>query len=436
MSFGSFYAGLSGLQTNSSRLSVIGNNLANLNTVGFKTSRVTFEDIFSQPGSGAGVNGAGNPQQVGLGVQTAGIQQVWKQGSMQATGLVSDVAVQGNGFFTLVDSNGGARFTRAGNFTFDREGFMVNPAGHFVQGYTGRDASGSVVPSGSLSNIQIPSGLTAPPVATGVFSSAINLDANATVDDPATALDESDTFSTSLTIYDSLGSKHVLSLNFRPVDTSGNGSLDEWSYEVTVPGDEVAGGTPGTPHVVNTGTVTFDEDGLLSAPTGNVTLAVPAWNNGAAAQSVEWRLFDSNADPLMTGYAGASSTSSTTQDGFAVGQLRVLTIDQNGLIAGVFTNGVTQELAQFALSTFNNENGLLKAGQNTFIDTNSSGAPSTGAANAGGRGIIRSNSLELSNVDITQEFTDLIVSERGYQANSRIITTTDSVIQEALNLKR
>ena len=436
MSFGAFYAGLSGLQANSGRLNVIGNNLSNLNTVGFKTSRVTFEDIFSQPGSGGGVNGAGNPQQVGLGVQTSGIQQIYSQGSLQTTALVTDAALQGNGFFVLSDANGGQRFTRAGAFTFDKDGFLVNPAGHFLQGYTTLDPNGSVVSSGAIGNIQIPAGQTAPPQATSFVSSAINLDLNAIVDDPFTTLDEAEEFSTSVTVYDSRGARHVLTLNFRPVDTNSDGQVDEWSYEASVPGDEVAGGTPGTQFPVGSGTMTFDGLGQLSSPTGNVPLTIN-WNNGANVQTIDWQLFDQqNSQGLVTSFEGGSSVSSSNQDGFGVGQLRTLIIDQDGLISGIFTNGNTLELARFALANFNNLNGLLGSGQNSYVETIASGPPTIGAANSGGRGFVRSNSLELSNVDITQEFTDLIISERGYQANSRIITTTDSVIQEALSLKR
>ena len=436
MSFGSFYAGLSGLQANSGRLSVIGNNLSNLNTVGFKTSRVTFEDIFSQPGGGAGVNGAGNPQQIGLGTQTSSIQQIFSQGSMQTTTLVTDMALQGNGFFVLRDSSGAQRFSRAGGFTFDKDGFMVNPAGHFLQGYTQLDANGNVVASGSIGNVQIPSGMTAPPEATSFFSSAINLAANARVDDPATTLDEAEEFSTSLTLFDALGDRHVLTLTFRPEDTNADGILDQWSYQATVPGADIVGGTAGTPFALDSGTITFDGQGRLSGPTGNIALNIPGWANGASPQSVDWRLFDQAGSGIMTGYAGTSSVSASNQDGFSVGQLRTLIVDQNGLASGVFTNGVTLQLARFALANFNNLNGLLGTGQNTYVETNSSGPATIGAANSGGRGLVRSNALELSNVDITQEFTDLIISERGYQANSRIITTTDSVIQEALNLKR
>ncbi len=436
MAFGSFYSGLSGLQANAGRLGVIGNNLANVNTVGFKSSRMTFQDIFSQSGRGPGVNGAGNPQQIGLGVQTGGIQQLFEQGSLQTTGLVTDLAIQGNGFFVLADRSGGRSFSRAGNFTFDRDGYLISQAGQRVQGYTQRDAAGNITSSGTLGNLQIPVGLTAPPRSTTSIEAVINLSAEARVDDPATAVDEAQVFSTTLTVFDSLGARHNLTLNFRPEDTNADGIRDEWTWEATLPGAEVAGGTAGTPFVVGSGTVTFAPDGSLASPSGNVTLSIPAWTNGAAAQSVDWRLFDSAGSGNVTGFSGASATSASIQDGYAVGQLRALTVDTDGLVAGIFTNGATLELARLALATFNNPNGLLKNGQNSFLETNVSGLATIGGANSGGRGSLAASALELSNVDITQEFTDLIVTERGYQANSRIITTTDQVIQEALNLKR
>lgn len=438
MSFGAFYAGLSGLRANSGRLGVIGNNLANVNTIGFKGSRVTFQDIFSQTGSGAGFNGAGNPQQVGLGVQVGGIDLLFSQGSLQTTGLVTDVSIQGNGFFVLGNGQGGLSYSRAGNFTFDNLGNLVAPSGEFVQGYTTRDAAGNVLSSGAITNIRIPVGLTAPPNATTRLSSVSNLNADAKVDDPATALDEGEPFSSTLTIYDSLGTRHDVTMTYTPVDTDvpADGFLNEWSYEVTVPGAEVAGGTPGTPSVIASGTIAFDTDGNLVTPSGNVPLTVAGWTNGAAGQTVDWELYGANGVGNLTGYSGTSATSSTSQDGYSVGELRTLGIDTEGMISGVFTNGVTLQLASLALANFNNPNGLLKSGGNSYLETIGSGPAAVGVARSGGRGSVSANSLELSNVDITQEFTDLIISERGYQANSRVITTTDQVIQEALNLKR
>jgi flagellar hook protein FlgE len=437
MSFSSFYAGLSGLQANADDLSVIGNNLANVNTVAFKGSRMTFEDIFSMTGAGAGVNGAGNPQQVGLGVQTASIDQMFSQGSLQTTGLVTDVAIQGGGFFMLAEPAGGLAYTRAGNFSFDKDGNLVTPGGQFVQGYTQRLANGTIAPSGPISNIQVPVGLTAPPQATSFINVLMNLNASAKVDDPATPQNEAEAFSTTVTIFDSLGAQHDLTLNFTPVDTNADGHLDQWNYAATVNGAEVTGGTAGTPFSVGTGTITFGPNGQLTAPGANVTLAIPGWSNNASAQNVNWQLFDPTTGAgQVTGFDGASATSSANQDGYGVGRLQTLTIGADGLISGVFSNGVTLQMARFAMAVFNNPNGLLKNGQNSFLETNGSGVATIGTANTGGRGQISASTLELSNVDVTEELTNLIISERGYQANSRTITTTDQIMQEALNLKR
>jgi flagellar hook protein FlgE len=416
MSFGSFFAALSGLQANASRLSVIGNNLANVNTIGFKTSRVTFHDFFA----GSAFNGAGNPAQVGLGTNLASIDPIFAQGSLQTTDLLTDVAIQGRGFFVLADAGGGRSYTRAGNFSFDDNGNLVSSSGHFVQGYTQRDPNGQIIASGSLTDITIPTGLIAPPQATTTFNANINLNAQAAAE-----------FSTTVTIYDSLGSRHDVQLRFTPTATPGT-----WDYEISVPGAEVATGTPGTPFVLGTGTVTFDPAGLLTVPAADVVIAIPAWANGAAAQSVTWTLYDPSGAGLLTGFDSSSTVSASNQNGHGAGELRSLLIDQNGLVSGIFANGVNLELARVALATFNNENGLLRNGQNTLVETNASGSATIGGPNSGGRGATVSGSLELSNVDITQEFTDLIISQRGYQANSRVITTSDEVIQESLNLKR
>ncbi len=182
--------------------------------------------------------------------------------------------------------------------------------------------------------------------------------------------------------------------------------------------------------------MSFDADGQLILPAANPTIAVAGWTNGAAAQNIDWELYDDDGVGRLTGFAAPSAISSSNQDGYGVGALRTLLIDQEGLVSGIFTNGVNLQLARLAMATFNNENGLLRDGQNTYLETNASGNATIGAANSGGRGITISNSLELSNVDITKEFTNLIIHERGYQANSRTITTTDEVIQEALRLKR
>lgn len=433
MGFSSFYAGLSGLQAYATHLNVIGNNLANVNTIGFKTSRMTFQDLLYQTAIGSGRN----PAQIGLGVQTASVDSLFSQGSLQSTGVVTDLAIQGNGFFVLRDPQGARAFSRAGNFSLDKNGDLATSSGAMVQGYTSRDADGNIVTSGAIGNINVPPGLIAPPQQTTSFYAYTNLNASARVDDPATLASEAEGFSTTLSIFDSLGARHDLTLNFTPQDTNADGRLDQWGYQVTVPGEEVAGGVAGTPFVVASGTLTFDTGGKLVGPSGNVAIAAPAWANGAGAQAMEWRLFEATTGAsILTGYDGSSATSNVNQDGYAAGTLRTLVINNDGQVDGVFTNGSTLHIARIALATFNNSNGLLKSGFNGYLEATASGSATIGAANSGGRGAIAASSLELSNVDITQELTDMITAERGYQANSRIITTTDQVIQEALNLKR
>lgn len=421
MSYAAFYSALSGLQSNQTRLSVIGNNLANTNTIGFKSSRATFHDFFS----GAAFNGAGNPAQVGRGVNIASIDPLFSQGSLQTTNLFSDFAIQGRGFFVLANDRGGLAYSRAGNFNFDKDGNLVASSGMFVQGFSGRDLNGNILTSGPMENVRIPTGLIAPPNTTTRFDTRINLNANMDAD-----------FIATLTVFDSLGERHAITVNFTPVDTDSDGAFDTWNYEVTAEGDEVVGGTAGTPFVLDSGTVTFDANGQLTAPAGTVALTIPGWNNGAGAQPLDWELYDAEGNGLLTGYASPSAIFSTTQDGFGAGELRTVLVDPNGLISGIFTNGVNLPLARMALAIFNNDAGLLRDGRNNYLETTSSGTPTIGSPNSGGRGVTLASSLELSNVDITQEFTDLIISQRGYQANSRIITTSDELIQEALSLKR
>ena len=427
MSFGSFFAGLTGLQANSTRLQVIGNNLANLNTVGFKANRASFQDIFS---GFVGVNGAGNPQQIGLGTQIASVDGVFSQGSLQSTSLLTDMAIQGNGFFVLGDGNGGQSFTRSGNFSFDGDGNLISSNGGFVQGFT-QLVNGSIATSGTLSNIQIPTGLTAPATATSEIQATVVLNTNDNIDgDDADAIGDGAPFTASISIVDSQGARHDLSITFSPTDTT-----NRWAYSVTVDPNELGPGGPAD-GILAGGEIVFDSNGQITPPVTNPTIAIGGWANGAGAQTVTWNLTDDAGTSLITQGNSESSVSTTSQDGFEVGTLRRLVIDQDGLVSGVFSNGANLEIARIAIANFNNPNGLVRDGSSTFLATASAGSATIGAANSGGRGQVLSNSLELSNVDITQEFTDMIVSQRGYQANSRIITTTDEVIQEALTLKR
>lgn len=436
-----FYSGLAGLKIHNAWLNVIGNNLANVNTVGYKASRANFSEMFSASGlagfnGGFGSNGAGSPFQVGMGVQLGSVQQLFTQGSLQPTEVATDLALQGGGFFMLRSADGLPVYTRAGNFGFDAEGFMVNPSGLRVQGFVDKDINGNIVPSGTPADIQIPAGLTAPPKITSYFSAQLNLNAGARVDNTTTAGDESEQFTTGISVFDSLGAEHDLTIVFTPVDTDTDGVLDQWDYEVRIPSSDLQAPTTTPFQVLDSGTMTFDGNGVLTAPTTNVPIAIPNYSNSASAQTVEWRVLDSAGKPVVSGYAGPSAMEGLTQDGYGVGRIRALAVDSDGLISGVFTNGQTLELAQMAVASFNNPGGLLKFGQNGFTSSLGSGPAAIGIANTGGRGEVASKTLELSNVDITEQFTDLIVAERGYQSNSRVITTQDQLLQEAINIKR
>ncbi|RMG48358.1 MAG: flagellar hook protein FlgE [Acidobacteria bacterium] len=431
------FIGLTGLKTHSTALSTIGHNLANVNTVGFKASRTSFSDVFAS--GGISVNRAGASLQTGLGSNLSAVQQLFTQGSLQTTEVSTDVAIQGRGFFVLGDAQGGQGFTRAGNFSFDAEGYLVSQSGLRVLGFTSKDASGKIIPSGSLNPIQIPAGMVSPPKVTSRIRADINLDAEAQVDTTATGgTQTAEVFATSIEIYDSLGGDHQLSLVFTPVDTDGDGKLDQWNWSARLPREELAVATnPGDPdyYEIGSGTMKFDSAGQLINP-ADITLSTPAFANGASAQEITWVILDPDGEPVLTSYVGSSSVDNVYQDGYATGRIQNLIIDGEGVISGVFSNGQAIELAQLAIATFNNPGGLFRTGDNVYVESPGSGPPAIGTPGSGARGAVVSKALELSNVDMTEQFTNMILAERGYQANARTVTTADRVIQEALTIKR
>jgi flagellar hook protein FlgE len=421
MAVGSFSAGLSGLNANGAYLSVIGNNLANINTVGFKASSVSFQDLVSQTVGGSSVN----PMQIGLGVTTGAISPVFSQGAIENTREATNVAIQGNGFF-IVRGTGGNSYTRAGNFTFDASGKLVTPDGQFVQGYTQVDAvTGDIVTTGQTTDITVPPGVLRAPVATTSFFTQTNLDASAAV---------ADTFTTSVQIYDSLGEPHVATILY--TKTAAN----TWSYEATVPSTEAtgtAGTTAGTVRLGPIGTITFNGLGVMTAPAADVALAGPTtWTNGATVNAITWDLIDANGDPTLSGYTAASSTSSISQNGSAAGQIDNITVTSDGTIMATFGAGQSVAVAQLAVANFNNPKGLLKLGSSRYGESQAAGVPNVGVAGSGGRGTLIGSALEGSNVDIAQEFTNMILAQRGYQANSKTITVSDELLVETLALKR
>ena len=430
MAVGSFSAGLSGLNANAVYLSVIGNNLANINTIGFKSSSVTFMDLVSQTVGGS----SGNPMQVGLGVVTGSISPVFSQGAIENTREATNVAVQGGGLFVVRGPDGQA-YTRAGNFSFNSDGALVTPDGYFVQGYTATDpVTGAIATTGQPADITIPPGVLRAPTATGQFRTLTNLDSTAPVGTK---------FTTTVQIYDALGAAHVSTVTY-----TKDAAARAWTYQVTVPGAEVTGGVSGTPFAIGDGVVTFDVNGKLAGitaangatgggtPPADVALTTPTWTNGAAASALTWDVVDTNSVAALTGFASESATSSISQNGSAPGMIDNISIGADGTIVATFGAGQTVSVGKLALASFNNSKGLVKLGSNRYGESQAAGIPNIGVAGTGGRGTLIGSALEQSNVDIAQEFTQMILAQRGYQANSKTITVSDELLVDTLNLKR
>jgi flagellar hook protein FlgE len=412
----SFSTSLSGLNANSEALSVIANNLANLNTVAYKGSSANFSDLFYQQ---VGTTGQGNPIQIGVGSTISSITSPFTQGNINSTGVPTDVAIQGDGFF-MADKDGMTVYTRAGNFSQDENGFLVTDDGGFVLGYPA--VNGVVNPGQTLAPMSVSSGRVIPANATTNFQIAMNLNASAAVGSVAGS------YSTSIQTYDSLGTTHVLTFNFTKT------AAGTWDYEITIPGADVGQANPVT---VQTGTLQFDGAGRLISPAANVAgVSVTNLADGANDLNLTWGLYDSTGASTITQVAGPSAVSTTQQDGYPSGTLQSFSIGSDGIINGVLSNGQTTILGQIALANFPNIQGLTRAGANNFLASLSSGLPNVGAPGTGGRGALKGGALEQSNVDIATEFTKLILAERGYQANSRAITTADEITQDAINLKR
>jgi flagellar hook protein FlgE len=429
MGIGSFSAGLSGLAANAAALNVIGNNLANINTVGFKASTVQFEDLVSQNVAGSG--------QVGLGVSTGSITPVFSQGSIQTTREATNVAIQGNGFFIVANPEGNS-YTRAGNFSFDETGTLVTPDGHKVQGYTQIDpATGRVITSGEPTDIVVPHGVLRSPVGTTQFGTVSNLDSAAPV---------GDTFMSSVQVYDSLGATHILTTTY--TKTAAN----TWTYEVTVPGTDVTPPTAGgVPAVVAAGSVVFGGNGLVQSitPTApstgggaapgaitDVVFTSPAWANGAPASPLTWDLVDAQGNVTLSAFRAPSATSSKIQNGSTAGLISEISISDDGSVMATFGAGQTMAVAQLALANFNNPKGLVKLGSNLYGESQRAGQANVGVAGTGGRGTLIGSALEQSNVDIAKEFTHMILAQRGYQANSKTIVVSDELLVDTLNIKR
>ncbi|MGE5340820.1 MAG: flagellar hook protein FlgE [Candidatus Omnitrophota bacterium] len=437
----SFYSGLTGLSAYSNALNVIGNNLANLNTIGFKTSDISFEDMVARTFGGLATNAAGNPMQFGLGTLPSSVSGVFSQGSIQASAEPTNVALEGNGFFVVGDTVDSKYYTRAGDFSFDSEGNLINSSGKYVLGYTNKDANGNIIPSGALSILSFSANTISAPQATSYMEISSNLNSRDAV---------GATYSASTTIYDSKGAPHTVTLTF--THTGLSGVYDKWTYTASLPDADIAGAAANR-GLLGTGALFFNSSGTY-AGSGATAAAIPAttanipftttaaFANGAAAQTFSWHLYETDGatvdttKPYITGYPISSTTSSTSTDGCPPGNLTSIIFNKDGILQGVFSNGQVEELGQLAIAQFNNPKGLLRQGHSLFSETNASGTASIGAADTGGRGTVMGSSTEASNVDMASEFTKMLLYERGYQANSKIITAADTLTQTAINLVR
>ena len=419
MSF--FSVPLSGLNAAQSSLQTISANLANVDTDGYKDQNVTFSDIYAQTGA---TNGALDPLQTGGGVNVASVTSDFTAGTPTATGIASNMALTGNGFFVVQQPNGTIAYSRAGDFTQNTQGQLVAPDGSLVLGYPAQN--GVVNTAAALQPLSVGSGLTIPGTASTSFSADINLDATTPVGGTA---------SSPISVYDSLGQTQNLTINY-----TNNGS-NNWSYTVTVPTSSLAPTNPPSTSATTTvgsGTLSFNSSGVLTSPVtasgapAPISITVPGFADGAAPMNLSWNLADSNGDSTVTQTDLASSTQSETENGSAAGTLSGYSIEADGTIEGQFSSGATQALGQVALANVANTQGLAQIGNNLYQVTAGSGQAQIGIAGTDGLGTILGGNVEGSNVDVATEFSKMIVAQQAYEANAKSVTTFDQVDQAAL----
>ena len=409
----SFSTALSGLAANNTALDVVGNNLANLNTTGFKADAIQFKDIMGQTSGSTSI---------GAGVATSGTSKQFTQGSIQPTGAALDAAIEGNGVFVLRNNAGSTLYTRAGSFKFDGTGTLVTATGEKVQGWTA--VNGSLGTTGNIGDISITAVASQPPTPTTQMTLTANLDASA-----ATGT----TFATPLQVVDSLGVTHILTYTFTKTGSNG------WDYDVSIPGADLTGGTPGTPTSLASGSLTFDSAGNLTSPAAGAPIDVKTTTglvSGANDLDMQWSLYSPTGGSLLTQFAQTSAASATSQDGILAAQLTGITLGDGGTLMATFSSGKQVSIAQVALAAIGNPDSLVSVGNNNFQLGTDTLTPTVGLPQTGNRGQILGGSLESSNVDLAKEFTNLIIYQRGYQANAKVITTQDQLSQVLLNIKQ
>jgi flagellar hook protein FlgE len=434
----SFSIPLTGLEADSTALNTIANDLANMNTTAFKAETTNFSDLFYQQ---IGATGSGDPIQVGAGVAVASNEISFSQGPTNSTGNATDAALNGNGFFIVGNGKGGYEYTRAGNFTQNTNGNLVAENGQSVMGYP---APGGVVNTNApIAAINIPLvGQVQQPQASTTMSMTANLD-NATA--PGTQ------FPAGVTVYDSLGEPHVATVTFTP-----GAVANSWSYSVALPaGDYSAAGGNAVPAAI-TGTMTFDQNGNLIQvqPTGQANpsnvgtaagdvqsvdlnfnpAATNVLNDGAAGLDIKWDLLGTGGTPNISQVYTASGVSGQTANGYTSGTFQSFTINSDGTITAKYSNGQNQTVGQIALANVTNLQGLQLLGDGDYATTLASGTASIGAAGTSGLATIQDDALEASNVNISTEFSDLIVAQRAFEANAKSVTTFDTVTQDTINM--
>lgn len=461
----SLWSGVSGMQNHQTKMDVVGNNIANVNTNGFKKGRADFQDMISQQLSGAAAPttevGGVNPKEVGLGVQTAAIHTIFTQGNLQSTGVSTDVAIQGNGFFVLQNGEK-TYFTRNGAFSLDKDGTLVNPAnGYRVQGWMARELNGEMIvqTAASPTDLTIPVGSKDPAKATLNVNYACNLNKN-TPEIPAEGATPADiakgTWATEQKIYDSFGNEHILSIAFTRVVGDPNSwratvQIDPENAEFT----QTRVGLQTTDGQTNEFIVNFDNMGTLRSVTDSA--AVGSNENGEIILQASFAVPDANPDEdgnpyrqtfninlgeigsmrnTVTQSASQSSTKAFSQDGYTLGYLDNFKIDSSGIITGVYSNGTNRTIGKIALASFTNQGGLEKAGDNTYMESNNSGQANIGESGIAGKGSLLAGALEMSNVDLTDQFSEMIVTQRGFQSNAATIRTADTLLETVISLKR
>ncbi|MGA2331482.1 MAG: flagellar hook protein FlgE [Syntrophales bacterium] len=504
------WAGISGLNASSTEMDVIANNVANVNTVGYKAGKIYFADVLSQSLSG----GSAGSMQIGRGVSVAAVDTQFSSGSFETTGNATDAAIDGDGFFMVNDQNGATYYTRAGSFHLDSSGDLVDTNGYKVQGYNFLNG----LPSSNVTDINL-SNVQSAPTATTTFSVGANLDAETNT---------GETFSTTQTVYDSLGAKHNLGITYQKTEANNTWGIqvaldgvpaksqtyDDLQFDstgnlakiysmtagaATGDGTKVVAGTPvfnnlgalydqsaaisltegaapGTWTIANNGgftnmsvsasvagkvnidlygtgntditvplttdsgggTLTIAKATSANTTPTNISVTFPTLSDGAtigAANTVSWNVVGTGA-LAITDYASTSVIDSLTNDGYASGLLKSLSIGTDGKINGFFSNGQTTDVAQIVLANFGDLTGLKKMGSNLFGETVTSGPAIVNVPGASGMGTLTSNSLEMSNTDIATEFINMITAQKSYSANARVITTEDAMLTELINIKR